>query len=246
MLRYLFIFNYAKHYYTPLVLTLCVVSIFVASMLALRQNDMKKIVAYSSIAHMNFAIVGIFSNNFYGVIGGILLMISHGVVSAAMFFIIGILYDRYHTRNIWYYGGIVQVMPLFSTFFFLFTISNFSFPGTSNFLGEILIIISIGSHALTTMLVVVTISTFFGLLYSILMFNRVVFGNLSYKYIQSFSDVDRRELYIISSLFFVNVAIGFSPNEIISTLYFTIKVLCAASLPEGIHPKYEGVSEGIK
>jgi NADH:ubiquinone oxidoreductase subunit 4 (subunit M) len=124
-------------------LTLALISVIYSSLTAIRQNDLKKIVAYASIAHMNIIVLGLFSGNQQGLDGAIYLMFAHGIVSAALFFCIGILYDRYHTRSLSYYSGIVQVMPIFSTFFFLFTLANMSFPGTSNFIGEFLIFIGI-------------------------------------------------------------------------------------------------------
>jgi NADH:ubiquinone oxidoreductase subunit 4 (subunit M) len=113
--------------------------IIYASFATLRQNDLKRIIAYSSIAHMNLAVLGIFSFTSQGIAGAIYLMISHGIVSAALFFCVGVLYDRYHTRSLRNYSGIALVMPLFCMFFFLFTCANMSFPATANFIGEFLI-----------------------------------------------------------------------------------------------------------
>jgi len=192
ILRFLFLFNYARYYYQPLVLTLCLISILFSSMMALRQLDMKRIIAYSSIAHMNFALLGYFSNTIYGIMGGTLLMVSHGIVSSSLFLLVGVLYDRYHTRNIYYYGGLVQIMPLFAFFFFIFTISNFSFPGTSNFIGELLVLVGLGQAAQKFILIIAALSTLFGLVYSILLFNRIVFGNLKTAYIKAFSDMTHK------------------------------------------------------
>jgi len=231
IVRFLFLFNYARYYYQPLVLTLCLISILFASIIALRQLDIKRIIAYSSIAHINFALLGFFSNTIYGIIGGILLIVSHGIVSAALFLLVGVLYDRYHTRNIYYYGGLVQVIPLFAFFFFLFTISNFSFPGTSNFVGELLVLVGLGQAAQKFVLIIAALSTLFGLLYSILLFNRIIFGNLKIQYIKTFSDITRQEFYILIPLLILNILIGLIPNPIITTCYFALKNLVYITLP---------------
>jgi NADH:ubiquinone oxidoreductase subunit 4 (subunit M) len=232
MLRFLFLFNYARYYYQPLVLTLCLISILFSSMMALRQLDMKRIIAYSSIAHMNFALLGYFSNTIYGIMGGTLLMVSHGIVSSSLFLLVGVLYDRYHTRNIYYYGGLVQIMPLFALFFFIFTISNFSFPGTSNFIGELLVLVGLGQAAQKFVLIIATLSTLVGLVYSILLFNRIIFGNLKTTYIKAFSDMTRQEVYILTPLLVLNIFMGLVPNPIITTSYFTLKNLVYITSPQ--------------
>jgi NADH-quinone oxidoreductase subunit M len=225
ILRFLFLFEEAKYYFQPLVMTLCLMSIFYASIMSIRQLDLKRIIAYSSIAHMNFALLGFFSNTIYGLVGGGLLMISHGLVSSALFLLIGVLYDRYHTRSILYYGGVVQVMPVFSFFSLIFIISNFSFPGTSNFCGEVLVFLGLGQYSFKLLLLLVGCSTFFGLATSIFLFNRLIFGNLKIQTTNIFLDMDRREVYILLPLFFFNFLMGFYPNPLINTLYFSFKSL---------------------
>jgi len=172
-------------------------SILYASMIAIRQVDIKRIVAYSSIAHINFALLGFFSNSIYGLMGGIMLMISHGIVSGALFLLVGVLYDRHHTRTVYYYSGLAQVMPVFATIFFLFSISNFSFPGTSNFVGELLVILGLGYVQQIFVLILAAVTTFFTLVYTLLLMNRILFGNLSVQYIKTFFDVTRREFNIL-------------------------------------------------
>lgn len=201
ILRFLFLLEEAKYFFKPLAMTLCLMSIFYASIMSLRQLDMKRIIAYSSIAHMNFALLGFFSNTIYGLIGGGLLMISHGIVSSALFILIGVLYDRHHSRSILYYSGLTQLMPLFSFFCLIFIISNFSFPGTSNFCGELLVFIGVGQGASKLILILSGFSTFFGLLTSIFMYNRIVFGNFKIQNIKSAIDLDRRELSLFLPLF---------------------------------------------
>jgi len=144
-------FPEAAAYFAPLIIALAILSILFASLTAISQTDLKRIIAYSSIAHMNFVVLGIFSFTHQGIDGSIYLMIAHGIVSPALFFCIGVVYDRYHTRSIKYYSGLVQVMPLFCIFLFIFTLANMSFPGTSNFVGELLILAGVfGANSFVT------------------------------------------------------------------------------------------------
>jgi NADH:ubiquinone oxidoreductase subunit 4 (subunit M) len=122
-------------------LSLC--SVIYASLTTIRQFDLKRIIAYSSIAHMNMVVLGLFCNNIQGITGAIYLMVGHGIVSSALFFLVGVIYERYHTRNIRYYGGLTTVMPIFSFFFLIFSLGNIGFPGTSNFIGEFLILLGV-------------------------------------------------------------------------------------------------------
>jgi NADH-quinone oxidoreductase subunit M len=144
MLRFLIpLLPYGTIYFLPLVYTFCIIGIVYGSLTTLRQIDLKKIIAYSSVVHMNFALIGLFALNIEGLQGSIYLMLSHGVVSGALFLCVGCLYDRYHTRIIKYYSGLVLTMPLFSIFFLIFTLANIAFPGTSSFVGEFLIFLGI-------------------------------------------------------------------------------------------------------
>jgi len=142
----------ASRYYAPVVMTLSLLGVIYGSLSTIRQLDMKRVIAYSSVAHMNLVMLGLFSNNVQGVEGAVYLMIGHGVVSTALFFCVGVLYDRYHSRLFRYYGGLVVRMPLFATFFFVFTLANMGFPGTSNFLGEILIFLGVFANNATVLI----------------------------------------------------------------------------------------------
>ena len=128
----------ASHFFTPLVFALSVIAIVYASLVAFRQIDMKKLIAYSSVAHMGFVTMGIFAGNEQGIQGAIFQMLSHGVISGALFLCVGVVYDRMHTREIAFYGGLVNRMPVYAAVFMLFTMGNVGLPGTSGFLGEIL------------------------------------------------------------------------------------------------------------
>jgi len=134
------LFCKASNYFTPLIYMIGVISIIYATLTTIRQIDLKKIIAYSSVGHMGVVTIGIFSSVSQSIMGSIFLMVSHGVVSSALFLCIGILYERYHTRIIKYYSGLLTTMPLFSSFFMLFTMANIGLPGTSSFIGEFLII----------------------------------------------------------------------------------------------------------
>lgn len=137
------LFPYAFNYFKPLVFMIILISIIYGSFATIRQIDLKKIIAYSSVVHMNFALLGLFTNNIEGLQGSFFIMLSHGIVSGALFFAIGVLYDRYHTRILFYYGGLINFMPIFSLVFMIFILSNMGFPGTSSFVGEILVLIAI-------------------------------------------------------------------------------------------------------
>ena len=147
LLRFSFpLFPQGTAYFTPLIYTIAIISVIYSSFTTLRQIDLKRIIAYSSVAHMNFSLLGLFSNTIQGIQGGLILMLSHGFVSSALFLSIGVLYDRYHTRILKYYSGLTLIMPLFSTIFLFFSLSNLGLPGTSSFIGEILILVGAFHH----------------------------------------------------------------------------------------------------
>jgi NADH:ubiquinone oxidoreductase subunit 4 (subunit M) len=159
------LFSYASYYFFPLVSIFCVLSIFYASFTTIRQVDLKKIIAYSSVAHMNIVLIGIFSCNSYGLQGSIFLMLAHGVVSSALFFIIGVLYIRHGTRLLYYYGGLVIRMPLFSIYLLVFCLGNIATPGSCNFIGELLIFVSLMNKNLF-LLILTTLSVVLSVIYT--------------------------------------------------------------------------------
>jgi proton-translocating NADH-quinone oxidoreductase chain M len=212
----------ATLYFLPLVYTLTIVSILYASLTTLRQIDLKKIIAYSSIAHMNLVVLGIFSLNTQGLCGSILLMLGHGIVSGALFLMVGVLYDRYHSRLLRYYGGIAMLMPVFSLCFLFFNLSNLALPGTFNFAGEALILCGI-FQLNTSVATIVCSSMIFSASYSLWMFGRVAFGTLKIVYITNYLDMVERELYIICPLVFINILMGVYPNIILDLIYHSIK-----------------------
>jgi proton-translocating NADH-quinone oxidoreductase chain M len=223
IIRFLFLFKYAIIYFQPFVILLCILSISFSSIIAIRQTDIKRIIAYSSIAHINFALLGYFSLNIYGLIGGLILIISHGIISTALFFLIGILYIRHHTRLLYYYSGLVQTIPLFTSFLFIFIISNFSFPLTSNFIGEILVLLGLSTDLQIIILIITTITTFFTVVYILLLFNRLVFGQIKFIFFKLFFDFTRIEYFIILILVIVNIIIGLIPITCIITFFISLK-----------------------
>ena len=204
------LFPVASLYFTPIIHTLCAIGVVYSSLAAVRQTDLKRIIAYSSVAHMNLIVIGIFSFNFLGIEGALLQSISHGFVSAALFFIVGMIYARYHTRSIYYYSGMVQIMPLCSTFFLIFTMANIALPGTSSFVGEFLILMGIFKINFRIALIVVLSVVLCGS-YSLWVYNRFAFGNIKHLYILKYSDLTFREFSILLPLLFFTILMGLIP-----------------------------------
>ncbi|VAI15624.1 unnamed protein product [Triticum turgidum subsp. durum] len=181
--------------FTPFIYTLSAIAIIYTSLTTLRQIDLKKIIAYSSVAHMNLVTIGMFSPNIQGIGGSILLMLSHGLVSSALFLCVGVLSDRHKTRLVRYYGGLVSTMPNFSTIFFFFTLANMSLPGTISFIGEFLILV--GAFQRNSLVATLAaLGMILGAAYSLWLYNRVVSGNLKPDFLYKFSDLNGREVSI--------------------------------------------------
>lgn len=214
-------FPYASYYFTPLIFTLSILGVVYASLTAIRQTDLKRIIAYSSVAHMNLVVMGIFSFNVVGLEGAIIQSLSHGFVSSALFLLIGVVYDRYHTRVVKYYSGMVYVMPLFVSLFLLFSMANIALPGTSSFIGEFLILIGIFKINIC--------AAFFGALgmilggaYSLWLFNRIAFGNLKVQYLRFFSDLNKREFFVLLPLIIGTLILGLLPDIFLIPLHTSV------------------------
>jgi len=206
-------------YYSPLVITLSILGIVYTSFITIRQIDIKRIVAYSSIAHMNLCILGIFSFNNTAIAGSILLMISHGLVSGGLFFMIGMLYNRFHTKLIKYYSGLIHYMPIFGTIFFILIISNISMPLTSNFIGEFLIIYGLYNSNNIYGLVAAMVGIFIGTLYSISLFNRIFFCTIREEHKNiSITDIKWEEVIIMLPIIIHILWIGIYPNPFLSII----------------------------
>nr|QJH88477.1 Nad4 [Pterocladia lucida] len=215
---------FASVFFSPLIFSLSLIAVVYASLTTLRQIDLKKIIAYSSVSHMGFVTIGIFSLTLHGIEGSIMLMLSHGLVSSALFLCIGILYDRHKTRIIKYYNGLIQVMPLFGIFFLFFSISNIGFPGTSSFIGEFLVLF--GTFKLSIFITLVAaLGMIFGAAYSIWLLNRIIFGNVKIQYFYLFQDISRREFWILLPLLGLVLWIGLYPSPFLDPLHFSVVAL---------------------
>lgn len=209
----------------PFIFLLCSLGSIYASLTTLRQVDLKKIIAYSSVAHMSVVMVGLFALTPQGLQGSLSLMLGHGVVSSALFLCVGVLYDRYHTRIVKYYGGLMQVMPNFSLFFLFFTLANIGFPGLCNFVGEFLCFLgAFERNAIASFLCLM--GTFGGVGYSMWLANRLVFGQLRVKYISTFTDLSLLEYFIFLPFIFLTLVLGVYPSIILDTADPAIFDLC--------------------
>lgn len=202
------------------ILTLAVLGFNYTSMVALNQIDIKKIIAYSSIAHMNFSLIGLFSYSYLGLAGMFYLMLGHSITSAALFIGIGALYDRYKTRLIFYYGALALFMPILATSYFIYILSNFGFPGTANFVGELLILAGILNFS-NTILIISGFGTILGLIYSLFLYNRIFFGPLTETFIRYYCDCTRLEFFVTIQYIILVVAAGLYPGAVIETLQLT-------------------------
>jgi len=215
------LFPYAVAYFTPLVFTMCIIAIIYSSTTTIRQIDLKKIIAYSSVAHMNYALLGLFTNNTQGIEGSLFFMLGHGVVSSGLFLSIGLLYDRYHTRNLLYYGGLVQTMPIFSIFFLLFTLANIGLPGTVNFVGEFLVLVGTWKVN-TTVIFLGAAGLILGAVYAIWFYNRLIFGQIRLYSLQRFVDVKKREFHVLFPLGVLSVIMGIYPIVFLDTFSLSV------------------------
>lgn len=209
-------------FFRPLILVLCLAGTIYGAFLAVVQLDLKKIIAYSSVSHMNFAILGLFSLTYEGLLGSMLLFLSHGFTSAALFFLIGSLYRRFGTRLIKYYGGLSILMPLFSFFFLFFSFSNIGFPGTLNYVSEFLVFFSL-INSLFNLLTVFFLGFAFvvSVIYSIWTFNRISFGNFSLSLLKS-HDLNFFEFFALFLFFFFTILLGIFSYYLIDFLNFDL------------------------
>ena len=218
------LFPIASEYFVPLVYFLSLVAIIYTSLVALMQEDMKKLIAYSSVAHMGFVTLGIFTITQQGLEGSIYQMISHGLVSAALFLSVGVLYERSHTRLINNYGGLVSIMPKYAIIFMIFTLGAVGLPGTSGFVGEFLILMG----AFKKSFLVATIASLGVILaaaYMLWLYKRVIFGIVTNEKLKKLNDLSKTELFILSSLAFPIIFFGFYPEPLLNTTEVSIKNL---------------------
>ena len=207
----------ASHYFAPMIYALSIIAIIFTSLIALVQEDMKKLIAYSSVAHMGFVTLGIFTFTIQGIEGAIIQMISHGIVSAALFLCVGVVYDRIHTREIERYGGLVNRMPLYSFSFMIFILASLGLPGTSGFVGEFLVLLSIFSVN-TYFAVFATTGVVLAATYSLWLYRKIIFGQLIKDDLKDILDLSSREIIIFVPLILLTIGIGIYPIPILEII----------------------------
>ena len=210
------LFPIASEIFTPLIYSLSLIAIIYTSLVALMQEDMKKLIAYSSVAHMGFVTLGIFTITQQGIEGSIIQMISHGLISAALFFCVGVVYERMNSRLINTYGGLVSIMPKYAILFMIFTLGGVGLPGTSGFVGEFLILMG----AFQESFLVATIASLGVILaaaYMLWLYRRIIFGKLVNKELLKINDLNKSEVFILSILAVLTLFFGFYPQPLIST-----------------------------
>ena len=224
-LRFSFpLFPEASFFFAPIVYLLSIVGIVYTSFTAIRQTDFKRIIAYTSVAHMNLVMVGLFSFNAVGLEGAILQSLSHGFVASALFLIIGIVYERHHTRMVKYYGGLVHTMPLYTFIFLFFTMSNIGLPGTGSFVGEFLILA--GSFKTNTSATFISATgMIIGGCYSLWLFNRISYGNLKIQYLKDYIDINKREAFAFLPLIVGTLVIGLYPEVFLNSMHMSVNML---------------------
>ena len=217
-------FPIASEYFTPLIYTLSITAIIYTSLVALMQEDMKKLIAYSSVAHMGYVTLGIFTFTKQGIEGSIFQMISHGLISAALFLCVGVVYDRLHSRMISTYGGLVNYLPKYSFLFLIFALAGLGLPGTSGFLGEFLILTGVfQKNYLVSMLA--TFGVVLGAAYMLWLTKRVIFGNTNNNEIKNLKDINNLEALMLITLAILVILFGFYPSPLMDTLNVSVNNL---------------------
>ncbi len=217
-------FPLASEMFAPLVFTLSVVAIIYTSLVALAQEDIKKLIAYSSVAHMGYVTMGIFAMNMQGLQGAIFQMLSHGIVSGALFLCVGVIYDRMHTREISAYGGLVNRMPVYAVIFLILTMANVGLPGTSGFVGEILTLMG-AFEANTWVAFFAATGVILSAAYALYLYRRVVFGALDKESLKSILDLDLREKVLLVPLVVLTIFFGFYPSPVLDVTAASVEAL---------------------
>ena len=207
--------------FTPIIFSLSVIAVVYTSLVALAQEDVKKLIAYSSIAHMGFVTAGVFSMTVQGVEGAIYQMLSHGEVSAALFLIVGVIYDRIHTREINAYGGLVNRMPFYSLIFMIFLLASIGLPGTGGFIGEILVLLGVFKVNIWVAIFLAT-GVILGAAYMLYLYKRLIFGTLTKKRLLKIIDLSPREIAVFSPLLIVTIWMGIYPNSFLNFMHVSV------------------------
>ena len=218
------LFPVASENFVPLIYALSLVAIIYTSFVALMQDDMKKLIAYSSVAHMGYVTLGIFTTTQQGLEGSIIQMISHGLVSAALFLCVGVVYDRIHSRLISTYGGLVSIMPKYAVMLMIFTLAAIGLPGTSGFVGEFLILMGAFKKSFLVA-TIASIGVVLGAAYMLWLYKRVVFGQLINKELLKMLDLNKSEIFILASLAIPTLFFGFYPEPLLNTINVSISSL---------------------
>jgi NADH-quinone oxidoreductase subunit M len=203
--------------FTPLIFTLSIVAVVYTSLVALAQQDMKKLIAYSSVAHMGFVTAGIFAPNLQGIQGAIFQMLSHGIVSAALFLVVGVVYDRMHSREIATYGGLVHRMPIYAAVFMVFMLASVGLPGTSGFIGEFLVMVGL-FQVNTWVAAFICTGIILGAAYMLWLYARVVFGEMTKDSLKTILDLDRREIAVFAPLVAMVLWMGIYPASFFAVM----------------------------
>jgi len=218
------LFPIASEYFVPFIYFLSLVAIIYTSFVALMQEDMKKLIAYSSVAHMGFVTLGIFTFTQQGLEGSIFQMISHGLVSAALFLSVGVIYERTHTRLISNYGGLVSVMPKYSVVLMVFTLGAIGLPGTSGFIGEFLILVGTFKKSFLVA-TIASLGIILAAAYMLWLYKRIIFGEILKNELKKMMDLNKSEIFVLSSLVFPIIFFGFYPEPLLSTIEISIENL---------------------
>ena len=221
------LFPLASENFVPLIYVLSLIAIIYTSFVALMQEDMKKLIAYSSVAHMGYVTLGIFTITQQGLEGSIIQMISHGLVSAALFLCVGVVYERMHSRLIKTYGGIVSVMPKYAVMFMIFTLAAIGLPGTSGFVGEFLILIGAFQKSILVA-TIASLGVILGAAYMLWLYRRVIFGKLINNDLLKMIDLNKSEIFILSTLAIPTLFFGFYPEPLLNTIEVSINNLIDA------------------
>ncbi len=216
----------ASEQFVPLIYTLSVIAIIYTSLVALAQEDMKKLIAYSSVAHMGFVTIGIFTATQQGIDGAIFQMLSHGIISAALFLCVGVVYDREHSREIAHYGGLVERMPKFAFVFMVFMLGSVGLPGTSGFVGEFLVLLGAFQDNTWVAMFAAT-GVILGAAYMLYLYRRVVFGKLEKDYLKTIMDLEPREIAIFAPLVVLVLWMGIWPDPFLSVFDASVSNLLA-------------------
>ncbi|MEC8245221.1 MAG: NADH-quinone oxidoreductase subunit M [Pseudomonadota bacterium] len=225
-------FPLASEFFAPLIFAMSIIAIVYTSLVALAQSDMKKLIAYSSVAHMGFVTIGIFTLTEQGVAGAMFQMISHGLVSAALFFCVGVVYDRLHTREISAYGGVAEVMPRYAVFFMFMMLASVGLPGTSGFVGEMLVLVGAWKASSWVALFTAT-GLVLGATYMLWLYRRVMFGRIVSAEVEAMERINRREIVIFAPLTVLVLWFGVYPASLLDVMATSIQIILDSAAAGG-------------